>query len=377
MSFSEFIGNARVVTALRGMLAGERVPHAMLFSGPRGVGKFTLARLFAQAANCERLRDDFCGECAPCRRIGLLADTRPLIEQGLANRGERPDTATVERVPLLLETHPDVWAIVPDPVRPKDPVARPVLHVGQLRAIQRAAYFKPQGRRRVFILDGAETMRWDLASIFLKVLEEPPESATLILLAPSPFQLLPTIRSRCLQFSFSPLAAAEVENILSARTEMKPADRKLAAQLSEGSPGAAMALDLETAVKLRRDCLTVLERSLDLRGVSNLFASTSALAKSQEIAFENVLEVFYSLLTDLLDLSCSPSQKVLRNPSLRKELEALSKKVDVSWVSKAAIGLDSLHARLRRNINRSLGLDAVAISLSRGVSETDRSISRQ
>jgi len=103
---------------------------------------------------CERLRDDFCGECGPCRRIGLLADTRPLIEQGLAQRGERPDAATVERVPLLLETHPDVWAIAPDPVRLKDPVARLVLHVGQLRAVQRAAYFKPQGRRRVFILDG-------------------------------------------------------------------------------------------------------------------------------------------------------------------------------------------------------------------------------
>jgi len=49
-------------------------------------------------------------------------------------------------------------------------------------------------------------MRWDLANIFLKILEEPPETATLILLAPNPFQLLPTIRSRCLQFAFSPLA---------------------------------------------------------------------------------------------------------------------------------------------------------------------------
>ena len=77
VSFSEFLGNPRIVTALRGMLAGERVPHAMLFSGPRGVGKFTLARMFAQAANCQRLRDDFCGECDPCRRIGLLADLRP------------------------------------------------------------------------------------------------------------------------------------------------------------------------------------------------------------------------------------------------------------------------------------------------------------
>src|ERR1700681_1053115 len=322
------------------MLAGERVPHAMLFTGPRGVGKFTLARMFAQAANCERLRDDFCGECAPCRRIGLLSDTRPLIEQGLAQRGERPDAATVERVPLLIETHPDVWAILPDPVRPKDPVARPVLHVGQLRAVQRAAYFKPQGRRRVFILDGANTMRWDIASIFLKLLEEPPESATLILLAPNPFQLLPTIRSRCLQFSLSPLATEEVEEILRARTEMKPAERKLAAEYSEGSPGAAMELNIEVTAQLHRDALTVLERAVELRGVSDLFASTAALAKSQEIAFENVLEVFYSLLTDLLDLSCSPSQKVLRNPSLRKELETLSKKVDVKWVSNAARGFD-------------------------------------
>ena len=82
VSFSDFLGNPRVVTALRGMLASERVPHAMLFSGPRGVGKFTLARMFAQAANCQRLPDDFCGECEPCRKIGLLADLRPLDRAG-------------------------------------------------------------------------------------------------------------------------------------------------------------------------------------------------------------------------------------------------------------------------------------------------------
>ena len=376
MSFSDFLGNPRVVTALRGMLASERIPHAMLFSGPRGVGKFTLARMFAQAANCLQLRDDFCGECEPCRKIGLLANLRPLVEQGLAQRGERPDSATVERVPLLLETHPDVWAIVPDPVRLKDPVARPVLHVGQLRAVQRAAYFKPQGRRRVFLIDGAETMRWDLANIFLKILEEPPESATLILLAPNPFQLLPTIRSRCLQFSFSPLGMDEVEEILSTRTEMKAAERELAAQYAEGCPGAAIGLDLDATAKLHRDALAILERAVELRGVSDLFASTAALAKTQEIAFENVLEVFYSLLTDLLDLSSSSTKKVLRNPALHRELETLSKKIDVAWVSKAVEGFDVLHARTRRNINRSLGLDAVAISLTRPSMGTKKSISR-
>lgn len=363
MGFSEYIGNQRNVTALRGMLAFERVPHAMLFYGPRGVGKFTLARMFAQAANCERLRDDFCGECDACRRMGQLADIRTLIEQGLTQRGERPDNATVERVPLLIETHPDVWAVVPDPVRLKDPVARPMLRVGQIRAVTRAAFFKPQGRRRVFILDGAETMHWDIANIFLKILEEPPESATFILLAQNPFQLLPTIRSRCLQFSFSPLSAEEVEEILHAKTKMSPEDRKLAAQYAEGCPGAAMGLDLEATTKLHRDTLMVLERAAELRGVSDLFASTSALAKNHEIAFENVLEVFYSLLTDLVDLSCSSSKKALRNPALCRELEALSKKVDLAWVTKAVVGFDTLHARMRRNINRSLGLDAIAISL--------------
>lgn len=365
MSFTDFLGNPRIVTALRGMLASERVPHAMLFCGPRGVGKFTLARMFAQAANCQRLRDDFCGECEPCRKIGLLSDPRPLVEQGLAQRGERPDAATVERVPLLLETHPDVWAIVPDPVRVKDPVARPVLRVGQLRAVQRAANFRPQGRRRVFLIDGAETMRGDLANIFLKILEEPPESATLILLAPNPYQLLPTIRSRCLQFSFTPLGVAEVEEILRARTDMKAEERKLAAQYAEGCPGAAIGLDLNAVAKLHRDALTILERSVELRGVSDLFASTAALAKSQEIAFENVLEVFYSLLTDLLDLSSASTKKVLRNPALRKELGTLSKKIDMAWIARAVDGFDVLHARTRRNINRSLGLDAVAISLTR------------
>jgi len=63
MAFSEFRGNPQVVAALRGALRAGRVPHTLLFSGPRGLGKYTVARLFAQAANCDRLYDDACGEC--------------------------------------------------------------------------------------------------------------------------------------------------------------------------------------------------------------------------------------------------------------------------------------------------------------------------
>jgi DNA polymerase-3 subunit delta' len=363
MGFSEFLGNGQIVAALRSMLSRGRVAHAMLFTGPRGMGKYTLARMFAQAANCERLADDFCGACAPCRLIAQLADPAPLIEQGLSERGDNPDPATIERTPLILQTHPDVWTIVPDPVRQRSPVARPLIRMGQLRAVQRAASFLPVARRRVFILDGADTMRWDYANIFLKILEEPPETATLILTAPSKDQLLPTIRSRCLTFHFAPVPDEALEAFLKARTSLKAPERRLAAQLSAGSPGAALALDLEESARLRREVARLLELAADGRSYRSVFAATGQLAKGQTESFENLLDLFYSLLTDLLEFSYGSKYWLPRNPDLRPELEALSQKVDFEWVRKAAGTLDRLHGRLRRNVNRQLGLDALAISL--------------
>jgi DNA polymerase-3 subunit delta' len=320
--------------------------------------------MFAQAANCERLPDDFCGECATCRRISQLADPQELLEQGLVERGESADAATVERIPLILQSHPDVWALVPDPVRLKNPVARPMLRIGQLRTVQRAAYFQPMGRRRVFILDGAETMRWDVANVFLKILEEPPGSATLILTAPSPYALLPTIVSRCMQFHFAPLQPSAVEQILKERTSRKPAEIKLAAQLAEGSPGRALEMDVEFAAQARKTALRILERAARGQGFAQLFADTAALAKDRETSFEEHLGVFYGLLTDLLELTSKLKEPVLRNASLAKELESLSQSVDSAWVLHAIAGFDELSAGLRRNLNRQLGLDALAASLA-------------
>jgi DNA polymerase III subunit delta' len=366
MGFAEFLGNERVVQALRTMLRRERVPNALLFVGPRGIGKFTLARMFAQAANCENLRDDFCGECETCKKIGRLADAGALIEQGLAERGESPDTAAVERMPLILETHPDVWAIVPDPVRRKNPVARPMIRMGQLRAVQRAASFRPQARRRIFILDGAETMRWSDADVFLKILEEPPETATLILLAPRADALLPTIRSRCLTFWFAPVAPAQIDGLLKERSEWKAPERKLAAQLADGSPGAAMELDLAESSRLRREILRLIADAMEGKSYRAIFAATTRLAKEESESFENVLSLFYSLLADLLELSHSPKNFAPRNPDLRRELDGLARKVTHAWVARATDSLDRLEGRLRRNVGRQLGLDAVAESLRIG-----------
>lgn len=365
MGLGEFLGNERIIRALRGMLRRERVPSAMLFTGPRGIGKYTIARMFAQAANCERLKDDFCGQCASCRRMAPLAHPAELLAAGLAERGEGADASTVERTPLIIEPHPDVWLIVPDPVRWRTPVARPMIRVGQLRAVQRAAYFRPLGRRRVFILDGADTMRRDDADLFLKILEEPPESATLILLAQSPDAMLATIRSRCLQFQFAPVPVEAIEEFLKERSARGPADRHLAAQLSAGSPGAALSVDLADSTRLRTSILRLLQNAVAAKKYHDMFAATAQLAKQEKESFENILSLFYSLLTDLLEASQGGQGRLPRNPDLRQEIEALAKQVDWQWVLRAARGLDTLEARLRRNIGRQLGLDSLVASLGR------------
>jgi DNA polymerase III subunit delta' len=365
MGFEQFLGNERIVTSLRGMLATERVPSAIAFLGPRGIGKYTLARMFAQAANCERLRDDFCGECETCKRIALLAEPAELVQRGLAERGESGDA---EKIPLILQTHPDVWAIVPDPMRLNSPVMRPVLHTGQLRAVERAARFRPGGRRRVFIVDGADTMRWDIANIFLKILEEAPDSTTILMLAQSRNQLLPTAVSRCVPFEFAPVPSEQMEALLKAHTKLDAKQRALASDMAEGSPGAAIGMDVEKMFELRKTAVKLLQLGATEKN-SLLFGLTAQITKKDAVPFESLLDALYSVLADLLELtsgtrSAKDIRILLRNPGLKRELQELAGLVDTAWVTRAVRGVDKLSSGQRRNINRQLALDSLGLSLA-------------
>jgi len=172
-----------------------------------------------------------------------------------------------------------------------------------------------------------------------------------------------------MQFYFGPLPLTDVEKVLRQKSNRKSAEIKLASQLSEGSPGLALELDVEAAQLRRREALRILERAARGQGFAQLFADTSALAKDRESSFEDQLSIFYSLLTDLFELCAGYKAPRLRNPSLGKELDALSKSVDIAWVTRAIAGFDELAAGARRNLNRQLGLDALAASLATETSQ--------
>jgi DNA polymerase-3 subunit delta' len=154
-----------------------------------------------------------------------------------------------------------------------------------------------------------------------------------------------------------------VEKILQDKSDLNPADRKLAAQLAEGSPGLAIEMNIAEAAQQRRTALRILERAARGEGFAQLFAETSALAKDRESSFEEQIRVFYGLLTDLLELTSGVKQVTLRNAPLVNELTALAKSVDNAWVMRAISGFDDLHSGARRNLNRQLGLDALVASL--------------
>ncbi len=166
------VGHQRTIERLRRLLAGERVPHALLFVGREGIGKRRVALLSACIYLCS---SGGCLECRTCKRVLSLA-------------------------------HPDV--------RMEGPEGKRGILIRQIRELREWAHMAPmEGSRKVAIIDDAHLMGSEAANAFLKTLEEPPEGTLFILVTSEQSKLLPTIVSRCQIVRFSPLKKEEVEEI--------------------------------------------------------------------------------------------------------------------------------------------------------------------
>ncbi|MGB8772259.1 MAG: DNA polymerase III subunit delta' [Candidatus Korobacteraceae bacterium] len=364
MPFSDFHGNAEVVHTLREMLALEHFPHAVILSGPQGSGKFTLSQMVAKAMNClERpFTDglpDFCSHCANCTRIAEADALEERFAEAVETRENMRD-ADKRDTRLFVQTHPDVLIIPPDP-------PQMLVKVDQVRHVVHEIYYKPvEGRERVYIFSDAEFMK-EAANSLLKVLEEPPATATIFLLTDNPAALLPTIRSRCMQVRLAPVAAAEVERYLAeVRPEWKARERALVARLCGGGLGRARTFDLAGYGAARQDALALLGPAMGSADHSALFRVTDAYRAGAEgkAKTESLIRTLYSLLEDLLFLK-SGTPELVRNMDLDAELEKMSSQVEFAWIVTATQRLGELETGMRRNLLRSLALDTFATSLER------------
>ena len=211
--FADVVGQDHVVNALRNALQQDRVHHAFLFSGTRGVGKTTLARILAKAVNCERGQQaEPCGECGTCRSVdeGRFID---LIEIDAASRTRVDDTREI---------------------------------------LDNVQYAPTQGRYKIYLIDEVHMLSGHSFNALLKTLEEPPPHVKFLLATTDPQKLPATILSRCLQFNLRLLSTQEIGGQLEviARSEGLSFDETGLAILSRAADGSM------------RDGLSLLDQSI-------------------------------------------------------------------------------------------------------------------
>lgn len=173
-NFDELVGQEAIKQTLENSLKVQKISHAYLFSGPRGTGKTSVARLFAKALNCEHGIGQICNECASCKAI---------------NEGSHPDVIEIDAA-----SNSGV-----DEVR---------------ELIEKVKYAPIQGKYKVYIIDEVHMMTNSAFNALLKTLEEPPSYVVFILCTTEPYKLLPTILSRCQRYEFKKITDAELKRLI-------------------------------------------------------------------------------------------------------------------------------------------------------------------
>jgi DNA polymerase-3 subunit delta' len=364
VGFQDFLGNPATVTHLRESIRAGRFPQSLILAGPRGAGKYTLSLMLAQAVNCLEPTEtdglpDFCGTCANCTRIAGSANLEALVAEAVEAREQMRDTDKRE-TRILIQTHPDVLVVPPDP-------PQLLIKLGQVRQAIHVAYYRPPVEaRRTFTIFTTSAFMKEAANSLLKLLEEPPEHTSLILLTENPQELLPTIRSRAVVHRLGAIPITDLEALLLKRRPLlKQQDRALTARLAEGAVGRALTLDLDVYLASRQDALIVLRTALREPDYSALFHATESYragADGQEKTI-NLLRALGSLVEDLL-LIVAGTPQLIRNLDIEAELVRMAQGITVDWIDNAARALVQVEQGMRRNLLRSLSLDAMAVSLN-------------
>ncbi len=333
MSFQRILGQDQPKRIIQNALENNSVSHAYLFYGPESIGKKLTAVEFAKALNCEVSGPkDNCGNCPSCRKI---------------------DHAI----------HPDFFFLEPEKSSPAGRNA--FIKVEQIRELQnKLAYLPYEAKTKVAVIDGAETMNPQAANTLLKTLEEPPSSTILILIASNPYQLLPTIVSRCQGVKFHLLASEAVRQILQQSLQPEPEEfsekeLNLRTLRSMGRISRALEEDIEATDIYREDILKLLEQA-SFRRMDVVFKWTRQWARRSD-QIQPVLDELLNLLRDLAVIKSQGENAEILNRDILHRLHPLAEQKSARTLFAMFDSALKTKSALAANANLQLSLDHMLI----------------
>ena len=322
MAFKNIIGQESAISMLQGILKRKRLAGSYLFCGETGIGKKTTAIQFAKAVNCLRAIGD--SDDAP---IGLETTPPPPSSTPAFDSCDACESC----VKVDAGTHPDVLIVAPEERQ---------IRIEEVRTIEETLSFRPfEGRKKVVIVDDADTMNQAAANAFLKTLEEPPEDSLIILIASRPDRLPSTIRSRCSKIAFHTLSLDSCRKILDGRVADDEIEQ--AARLSMGRPGLALSSDSKEDQAWFMGLLDAM-----LRAEKDCWASREEIEKWFDLAL--------TFMRDLAVLKETGRPKLLVNTALAENLSTLGKSVEVQGIINIYKELSFVKTMLLFNLNKSL-----------------------
>jgi DNA polymerase-3 subunit delta' len=327
-SWNRIVGHEWAVDLLKGAIIHDRVGHAYLITGPRQVGKSSLARTFAMALNCqaEKLEERPCGRCRPCL---LISDGR----------------------------HPDVRLLLPE-VSGRGKFS---IKIDQIRSLQQELNLTAtEARYKVAIIKQFDAANASAANAFLKTLEEPPKHVILLLTASEADSLLPTIASRCRTIGLRPLSIPKIEQVLQADYQVAPAQARLLAHLSNGRLGWAIEAAQEQSLLDERETQMGLLKNVLAASRVNRFQIAEQLARQPDILPE-ILQTWLSWWRDVALLHWPDAGKngnsQLTNIDYLSWLQAVCKVYPASDTTTSLKQTEKSLWALERNANARLVLE--------------------
>ena len=364
MLWNKLVGQQRVRAALERLVEQERIPHALLFHGPDGVGKRVAALAFAQALQCEAGTPEACGSCVPCTKVArmLHPDVQVLFPYpGDANQDDI--RARLERLAEDPYLPVDYVRFPPEKSGGKGSSKQAIYTVARINdELRRTMSFKPvEGQYKIAILLDVERFRLEAANAFLKLLEEPGPRTVFILLTDRPDKLLPTVISRCQLFRFDPLAPEDIAHALTQKEEIDAPRAEMLARMANGSFVRANSLASNEELMANRQLVVDFFRlaySMNIDKLSDIIDALRALGRDQLIA---ILELMLGFVRDLLIVRAMPDgENLLINQDQRDTLKKFCDNLPDADLETMVELVEEAIALIRRNVHIPLTLTVLA-----------------